>query len=398
MDFSFSDEQQLLRQTVRRYTQENLIPLETELRGRHWIPRPESDPINDALRDKAKALGFWNLNVPKVFGGLEMGSVDQTIIAEESSRAFLPEGISTGIRSGISGILYRSTILDNPRLKEKYFDPVLRGEKTGPGLLQTEPQSGSDPAGIQCFAEDKGDHWLINGDKGPVGADTGVAEDFYHLLATTNRDQRRSAIKSFLIDSDQPGFEYVRNISLIGGMRHVCQISFHDYVLPKENMIDEEGFAAGQASIGRSRQGYKIPVGVSQGPQLVAKCERGVEMAIAWAKQRITFGQPIASRQAIQWMLADSAVDIEAMRWMCYKEAWMIDQGEPAQHIGAIQKVFCTESGTRVMSRVIQIFGAAGMTDDLPLGRAWVGMRHQQIGHGSVEMMRFIIARNMLRD
>jgi acyl-CoA dehydrogenase len=397
VDFKFSEEQQLLRQTVRRYTQENLIPLEDELRGRNFVRSPESDPINNRLRDKAKEIGLFNLNVPKEFGGLEMSSTSQTVVDEEVGRAFLPEGISTGIRSGIPGILYKPSILENPKLKAEIFDPVLRGE-AGCGFLQTEPQSGSDPAAIQCFAEDKGDHWLINGDKGPVGGGSGKPSEFYHLLATTNRDARRSAIKSFIVSSDRPGFEYVRNIPLVGGILQVCQISFHDYVLPKEYMVEEEGFAAAQMSLGRGRQGYNIPPGVSQGPQIVAKCERGVEMAIAWAKQRITFGQPIASRQAIQWMLADSAIDIEAMRWMCYKVAWMTDEGQPTQHIGAMQKTFCVERGHAVMSRTMQIFGAAGMSDDLPIARYWVDTRHRWIGHGSVEMMRFIISRNMLRD
>jgi len=391
MDFSFTDEQKLLRQTVRRFVQENAIPLEEEYRGVNFLRAPESDVVNDRLQDKAKAVGLWNLGVPKELGGQGLDAISQAVVSEETARFMGPSGIQTGIRLNIPGILYG--LADNPKMREKYLDPVLRGEKRS-GFLQTEPQSGSDPASIETKAVLDGDEWVITGDKGPVGGDRGVPSDFYHVVATVDKTQHRSGIGAFLVDSDLPGFDYVRNIPLINGISMVCQISLHDVRIPKENMVVEAGqsggWAAAQANLGLGRLNF--------GFQMVGKSERGLEMAIKWAKQRITFGQPIASRQAIQWMLADSAVDVEAMRGLNYRGAYMVDQKEDIRHIAAINKIFAAESGHRVASRCMQIFGAAGMSDDLPIGRWWVMSRHWAIGEGSVEMMRFIISRNMLRD
>jgi acyl-CoA dehydrogenase len=393
MDFGFTEEQQLLRQTVRRFVNENLIPLEDQFRGVATVAVQDADVLNESLRDKARALGLWNMGVPKEYGGQGLNAVGQVVVHEETARAFTPGNIEGGIRLTIPGILFSPSITEDPEMRAKYLDPVLRGEKRS-GFLQTEPQSGSDPASIETKAVLDGDEWVITGDKGPVGGTRGVASDFYHVVATVDKAQHRSGIGAFLVDSDSPGFEYVRNIPLINGISAVCQISLHDVRVPKKNAVVEPGqsggWAAAQGQLGLGRMNF--------GVNLVGKGERAIEMAIKWAKQRITFGQPIASRQAIQWMLADSAIDIEAMRNLNYRGAWMVDQGDDIRQIAAINKVFAAEAGQRVSSRVIQIFGAAGMSDDLPVGRWWVMTRHWAIGEGSVEMMRFIISRNMLRD
>jgi acyl-CoA dehydrogenase len=335
--------------------------------------------------------------VPTELGGqgLKVSAMDQLVMSEETTRYMGPAGVQSGIRVNIGAILMHPSIMNNPRLKENYLMPVIRGEKTS-GFLQTEPQSGSDPASIETKAVLDGDEWVINGDKGPVGGGRGEASDFYRVMATVDKSMHRAGLAQFIVDSDTPGFEYVRNIPIINGIDSICQISLHDVRVPKDNIIGEAGggegggWAAAQAQLGLGRMSF--------GVRMVSMSERGIEMAIGWAKQRITFGQPIASRQAIQWMLADSAIEVEAMRNLNYRGAWMVDEGMDTRNIAAIIKVYAAEAGHRVASRCVQIFGAAGMSDDLPLGRWWVHSRHWAIGEGTVEMMRFIISRNMLRD
>jgi acyl-CoA dehydrogenase len=389
MDFDLSEEDKLLQQTVRRFVQEEMIPLEDQFPGIARVPEEQSGPINKRLREKAEGLGLRHLTVPKEYGGANLHPIGQMVVAEEQARYLGPTGVNSGIGGGAPAILYGLS----EELKQKYLWPVLRGEKSS-GFAQTEPHTGSDPASLETKAELKGDKWVINGRKVFISAgEYGKPATFYHVLATVDRTKHRAGIASFIVDSDAPGFEYVRPISILQGVGlQCCELAFHDVEIPQENMVSDEGegFASGQAFLGVGR--------LSFGPRTVGKGERLLDMATRYAKQRITFGQPIAQRQAIQWMLADSAIDIECCRWLSYRGAWMREKNMDIRQISAMVKVFAAEAGGRITDRVVQVFGASGASDDLPIGRAWISARHWRIGEGTVEMMRFGIARNLLRD
>jgi acyl-CoA dehydrogenase len=389
MDFDLSEEDRLLQQTVRRFVQEEMIPLETQFPGVPTVSDEVAEPINKRLRQKAESLGLRNLTVPKEYGGAELHGIGQMVVQEEQGHYLGPTGFNSGIGGGAPAFLYGAS----EEMKQKYLWPILRGEMSS-GFAQTEPHTGSDPASLETKAELRGDKYVMNGRKVFISSGgRGKPSDVYHVIATVDRTKNRAGIAGFLVESKWPGFEYVRRIQILQGVGlQACELAFHDVEIPQENLVSEEGegFAVAQAQLGIGRMSF--------GPRMVGQGDRLLGMATTYAKQRITFGQPIAQRQAIQWMLADSAIDIECCRWLSYRGGWMRDQKMDVRQIAAMIKVFAAEAGGRVTDRVVQVYGASGASDDLPIGRAWIAARHWRIGEGTVEMMRFIIARNLLRD
>jgi alkylation response protein AidB-like acyl-CoA dehydrogenase len=383
VDLHVSEEQKLLVETVRRFVREQIVPLEAEL-DPDAIELPEED--HDRLVEMTRQMGLRNYSAPVEVGGGGLDVTTQTLLGEEMSqhRAGLYEpcyGVFGG--AGLAQLYDASDYL-----KERYLYPQLRGEKRGFFGL-SEPSGGADPArAIQTRAVRDGDEWVINGSKLWIsGADVA---DFGIIFARTDPKAGRAGITAFLIDTDMPGFEVRRIVHVLRSADYPTELSLDDVRVPHANVVGEVGggFALANDRLTRNRIPYSAGcIGVA-----VAAQRRAVE----YSKHRVTFGEPLASRQAIQWMLVDNEIDIRTSRLLTIAAAQKADSGQPFRFETAMAKLTSTEAAGRVVDRAIQIHGGLGVSKDLPLERWYRELRIRRIGEGPSEVQRIIMARDLL--
>ena len=379
MDFSIPEELRILRDSARRFVQQELLPLEPLYANKADIP----DDVRAALQAKAKALGFWIFDLPEEFGGGGVGYLGMCLVFEELARCNVPSfRAPTVFTPYLGSVLFKCT----PEQQEKYLRPVISGDKRTCFAL-TEPNGGSDPSQMRTTAVREGDHYRINGNKIFItGADKA---DFVQLFARTGDTVGGAGVSCFLIDRDTPGMRLGQNFELMSPDRP-WELVFEDVLVPASQMVGEPGrgweLARGFLDVGR----------LIHGPKAIGRAERALEMAIAYAKQRTTFGEPLANRQAIQWMIADSAVELNAARLMTYHAAWRADQGMNFHMEASQVKLYADDMYMRVVDRAIQIHGGIGLSCELPLELMYRDARSRTITEGSSEMQRIIIAKEML--
>jgi len=382
VDFELSDEQQLIIDNVRRFIREEIRPLEADLDPDAFTLRPEDDA---RLTQMVKDMGLYQMDVPEEYGGPGVDTVTRTLIAEELSqhRAGLYAPAYGVFGHGPQGQLYNGT----DEQKEKYLWPTIRGEKSGFFGL-SEPSGGSDPArAIQTRGVRDGDEWVINGSKlWNSGADTA---DYGIVYVRTDPSKGRQGISAFIIDTDTPGFRVERLVQVLRA-HYTTELSFTDMRVPHENLLGEEGggFALANDYLARNRIPYSAAgIGIAVYAH---------EIAVDWAKQRVTFGEPLASRQAIQWMLVDNEIDIRTARWACLAAADKAERGLPFRFESSMAKLISTEGAGRVVDRCMQIMGGLGMSKDLPMERWYRELRIRRIGEGPSEVQRIVMARDLL--
>ena len=383
MDFELSEQQKIIVEQIRRFVREEIVPLEDQL-----DPDASELPAEDYARltVKVREMGFWGLDIPADYGGPGVDLVTRTLIAIEMAQhragLYVP-------CYGVFGVVGLAQLFEATEdQKERYLKPVLRGEKRGFFGL-TEPSGGSDPArAIQTRAVRDGDDWIINGAKVYIsGADKA---DFGLVFARTSPDQGRNGVTCFIVDTDMPGFHVRRVIHTLRSSHYATELQFEDLRVPHANVLGEvnRGFAIANDRLTRQRIPYAAGcIGVAVKAQ---------EMAIAYAKERETFGAPLATRQLIQSMIIDNELDIRTSRWITLEAAHKADRGEPFRTEAAMAKLLASEAGSRVVDRAMQIHGGIGMTKDLPLERWYREMRIRRVGEGPNEVQRLIIARDLL--
>lgn len=379
MDFSLTDEQKMIQKTVRSFVKKELIPLEADVlrNERDGKPGISEEKIAE-LRSKAKDMGFWGINTPEEFGGADLGPTMTALIMMELGRTFVP--FSFG--GSADNILYYC----NEQQKENYLLPVINGEKKSCFAL-TEPTAGSDAANITMRAVKDGSDWILNGEK--VFITNGNEADFAMVFAITDSEKGpQGGVTCFLVDREMGWHsEYIHTMGEWGP----ASLVFDNVRVPEENILGElgNGFALGMKWIGQGR--WIIPA------RGLGAAERLLQMAIDYSHQRFTFGKPISERQAIQWMIADSAVEIEATRWLVLHAAWLAEEGRDNRHYSSIAKLYGTNMANRVVDRVLQIHGGMGYTKELPIERWYREMRVWRIFEGTDEIQRHIISRNLLK-
>ncbi|HLY32196.1 MAG TPA: acyl-CoA dehydrogenase family protein [Ktedonobacterales bacterium] len=379
MDFSLTDEQRMIQQTVREFVTRELLPLEGEAlrrerEGQVGVTRAQLRE----LQTRAQKHGFWGINTPEEYGGANLGPIMTALVYMELARTFIPFVFG----GSADNILYYC----NEAQKQRYLLPTIAGERISCFAL-TEPGAGSDAANIQLSAVKDGNHWVLNGEKTFIT--NGNDADFAMVFAVTDRTKRTSGrVTCFLVDREM-GWRssYIPTMGEWGP----ASLSFENVRVPEENILGElgQGFNLGMQWIGQGRWIYAA--------RAVGAAERLLQMAIEHAKNRVTFGQPIAERQAIQWMIADSEVEIEATKWLAFHAAWLAEQGLDTRHAAAIAKLYGTNMANRVVDRVLQIHGGMGYTREMPIERWYREMRVWRIFEGTDEIQRFIIARDLLR-
>ena len=383
MDIYLTEEQTMITQAVRRFVREEIRPLERDL---------DPDAVElapgeaDRLREIVRGMGLYNMDVPEEYGGPGIDLTTRALIAEELAQhragLYLP---CYGV-FGSAGLV--QLYAGNDEQKERYLFPMLNGEKRGFFGL-TEPSGGSDPArAIQTRAIKDGDDWVINGAKLFIsGADKA---DFGLIFARTDPEQGRKGITCFIVDTDTPGFEVRRVVHTLRSGNYGTELSLDDVRVPPENVLggEGEGFSLANTALTRQRVPYSAAcIGVAVAAQ---------ELAIEYAKQRETFGAPLATRQAVQWMIVDNEIDIRTGRLLYLQAASKAEHDEPFRFEAAMAKLICSEGAGRVVDRAIQVHGGIGVTKDLPLERWYRELRIRRIGEGPSEVQRVIMARDLL--
>lgn len=383
MQLHLTEEQQLIVQMVRRFVTEEIIPLEMQL-------DPDADELPEEHRTrlvkKTREMGLYGMGIPPEYGGPDINMVTRTLIAIEMSQH--RAGLYAPCYGVFGGAGLAQLFEANEDQKERYLYPTLRGEMRGFFGL-TEPSGGSDPArAIQTKAVKDGDDWIINGSKIFIsGADKA---DYGLVFARTDPEKGRGGVTCFIVDTDTPGFHVRRVVHTLRSAHYATELSFEDMRIPAKNILGEvnRGFAIANDRLSRNRIPYSAGcIGVAV---------KAHEMALEYSKIRETFGAPLSSRQAIQWMLVDNEVDIQQARWATLEAADKADRGEPFRKEAAMAKLIATEAGTRVVDRSMQIHGGYGVTKDFPFERWYREMRIRRIGEGPNEVQRHIIARDIL--
>ncbi len=385
MDFTISEEIKQIRAVFRKFIDKELLPLEKQVDETYDFPLD----LKMQLINKIKDLGLYALNAPVEYGGGGIDRVGMVVLSEELGRVSWALSEVFGLAPPLL-----TTVETTPEQKEKYVYPAIRGEKTYCFAL-TEPGAGSDAGGIKTRAVRNGQTYVINGTKHFISR--GAYADFAIVFAVTDPEKRaRGGITGFFVDKGTPGFT-VASVHKPMGMRGMgtAELVFQDCAVPAENIMGKEGggfsFATKQF----------LPYGrLWIGARCVGIAERLLELSRVYAKQRMAFGRAIAEYQAIQWMLADSAVEIYAARNMAYHCAWEADQETDETDVvtkSSMVKLYATEMVGRVADRAMQIYGGIGYMADLPIEQIYRDVRALRFWEGTSEIHKRIIAKSLIK-
>lgn len=381
---ALSDEDRMLQELVAKFVQNELMPLEPAILkreaegGKYGLSEAEEAP----LLAKCQELGLWGLDVPEEFGGANLNPVARMLVEEEVSRTIVPFEFPPD-----SPNLHMLMAAANEDQRERYLKPYAEGRMKS-AIAISEPGAGGDPAGMLTRARKDGDDWVINGRK--IWVSRVPYCDFIILMARTGEGKREEGMTAFIVDKGTPGFIIEREIPMIGG-RRTYELVFDEMRLKDSQILGTlgRGYAPMQLRLNVRR--------LQMGARCVGISARAVEMMCEQAKSRVTFGVPLADRQAIQWWIADAAVKIHACRLMVMSAARTMEEGGDVKNEASMIKVFATEMATEIVDRAMQTFGAMGMTKELPLQLFAQQVRLMRIYEGPTEVHRMAIAKRVLR-
>ncbi|MDP2931418.1 MAG: acyl-CoA dehydrogenase family protein [Chloroflexota bacterium] len=380
MDFSLTEDQKMLRTTLRDFAKKELEPVAAKIDQTGEFPTKQFKQMAE--------LGLMGLTLPEEYGGSGKGMVEFCIAVEElfQTSAAAAEAFRVSLSLAISPI----RLFGTPEQKQRYLVPHAKGEIMACFAL-TEAGAGSDPAAIQTTAVRQGNGYLLNGTKLfiSLGAEAKIAVVF----ATLDKTLRHKGITAFIVEQGTPGFTVGKLESKLGlhGVS-AAELVFENCLVPAENRLGGEG------------QGFKVAMDaldesrVTVAAEAVGIAQAAFNAALSYAKQRHQFGQPLANFQAIQWMLADMATQIEAARLLTYQAAYLQDKGLPFVKEAAMAKLYASEMSSFVTNKAIQIHGGYGYVKDYPLERYLRDAKITEIYEGTSEMMRLTIARQLIRE
>jgi acyl-CoA dehydrogenase len=375
VDFAISDEERAFVDVVRAFRETHLTPHEHEFLcdGRLSLERRVE------LEQKARAQGLWSLEVPEDQGGQGISTLLSCLVLEELYR--------TPMMLELGGVPEPALDWCTPEQRAKYVEGVLDGSLRSCYAF-TEPDAGSDLGALRTEAVPVEDGFVINGTK--LFISHADRSDFIILFATTDRSLGTRGVTCFLVDKDTPGVTLSREIATMGDDWNPHEILFEDAHVPKSALLGQIGegwkIANHQLSHGRLRiAAYQLGI-----------ARRCLDEAIAWSKTRITWGKPIASRQAVQFMVADSVVELEAAQLLVYRAAWLHDQNQASRTSDFAAKLYATEMAQRVSDRAMQILGGMGYARESVVQSYFRQVRLWRIGHGTNEIHRWMIARDVL--
>ena len=390
MDFTLPEEIEQLRLRVRTFVENEVLPLEAD-------PENYDDHENlceeqvRALREKAKAQGLWGFQMPRERGGLDTGVAGMAALYEEAARSpFGPLAFNCAPPDDGNMIVLNKVLREEQ--KDRWLQPIIDG-RVRSAFAMTEPDGGcgSDPSLTYTTAERKGDNWVINGRKWFITG-AGGAQHFI-LVAKTGEDERKG-LTAFLFDADQPGWEIVRRIGIMGPEEHGghCELRFDGLEIPDENRLLEvgDGLKVTQIRLGTARLTHCM--------RWLGLAKRCLEIAGDYVQNRMSFGVTLAEHEGVQWMLGEAAKDIHIGRLLTMQAAWKLDQGDFARKEISIAKIHVADTLHKAADTAIQLCGARGYSKDTLLEWIYRYARQARLVDGASEVHKMVLSRFYLRE
>jgi acyl-CoA dehydrogenase len=387
MEFDWHPDIQVLKQRVEAFVHDEVIPLETNAREAGAIDTNALEKV----RVKAREAKIYAPQLPQELGGLGLNVLEIGPIFEAAGRSLLGP-MALNCAAPDEGNMHLLGLAANPEQRSRYLEPLAAGEiRSAFAMTEPAPGAGSDPKMLQTTAGLKDGSWVINGRKWWASGAKGAA--FYIVMAHTDPSVPPSKGASMLlVPADTPGVEVVRQVSGLGAswLAGHYELNFEACAVPEEYILGKpgQGYALAQQRLGPARLTHCM--------RWIGAAQRALEIAVEYAKEREAFGSTLSGHQSVQWMLADSDIDLHASRVMVYQAAWRLLQGERGRRETSRCKVFVAEAVNRVFDRAIQICGGLGVSRDLPLGDFFAEARAFRIYDGPSEVHRMVIARGLL--
>lgn len=380
MDFRLPEDIEQLKKLVRKFIQEEVEPVAMEIEEKNEIP--------GFIMEMTKEMGLFGLSIPEEYGGLGLDMVAKCAIFEEIGKTHNGYTTLVGAHNGIGSV--GIVELGNEEQKKKYLPKMASGEWIGAYAL-TEPSAGSNAANIKTTAVKKGDKYIINGSKHYIT--NAVDAHVFTVMAITDPEKGAKGITSFIVEKDFPGFK-LGKVEDKMGLRgsHSAELFFEDMEVPAENVLGEEGLGYVNALkiLANGRTGLAA--------RNLGSCEKLLDYSVKYALEREQFGKPIFEQQAVQHMLADMVTEIEVLRSITYRVAWMTDQNQRVVKDASIAKLFGSEVYNRVADLAIQVHGGIGYIKEYPIERYYRDARITTIYEGTSQIQKNIIAAELKRQ
>jgi butyryl-CoA dehydrogenase len=380
MNFDLTEEQRMIQEMARNFAEKEVAPLAAKLDETHEFPLE--------LARKMGELGLMGIAVPEEYGGAGMDYVCYVVALEEISRACA----NTGVVMSANNSLACGPVLANgtEEQKHRFLAPMASGQKIGCFGL-TEPSAGSDAGNQKTTAVLDGNEWVLNGNK--VFITNGTHADIAVVFAMTDKEKGARGISAFIVEKDTPGFRAGKAEKKLGlNASGTAELVFEDCRIPKDQLLGQRG------------SGFKIAMQTLDGgrigiaAQAIGIARAAMEQSCKYALERVQFGQPIAKFQAIQWMLADMAVEIDAARLLAYRAAQMQSRKQRFTKEAAMAKLFASETAMKTATKAVQIHGGYGYSKEYPVERNFRDAKITEIYEGTSEIQRLVIAANLLKE
>ena len=379
MNFQLTEEQILIQKTARAFADNELAPGVVERDDKKIWPREGVKQMGE--------LGFMGMMVDPKWDGGGMDSISYTIAMEEISRVEASSGVVMSVNNSL--VCYLLEKFGSDFLKEKYLKPLASGKKLGAFSL-SEPQSGSDASNMKTIAKKEGDHYIISGTKNWVT--NGINSNYVILFAVTEKGIGYKGVSCFIVEKGWDGLETGKPENKLGiRASDTCELYFDNVKVPVENLIGKEGegFTIALVILDAGR------IGIAS--QAIGIAQASLNASVSYSRERIQFGKPIAKNQAIQFKIADMAMEIEAARLLIRQAAWKKDQKQNYGHIASMAKVYASEVAMRASTQCVQIHGGFGYMRESGIERLMRDAKITQIYEGTSEIQRIVIARELLK-
>lgn len=379
MEFSLTEEQEMVRQAAREFAESVLLPGVIDRDERQQFPAEEMRQLAD--------LGFMGMLVDPAYGGAGLDTISYVLALEEIAKVDASSAVCMSVNNSL--VCWGLEAFGTPAQKEKYLRPLASGRQLGAFLL-SEPEAGSDATRQRTIAEDKGDHYLLNGTKSWIT--NGSSGSIYLVMAQTHPEKGSHGINTLIVEKSWPGVTVgpkENKMGIRGSDTH--SISFQDVKVPKENRIGEDGFGFRFAML--TLNGGRIGIAA----QALGIAAGAYERSLRYARERKAFGKEIADLQAIQFKLADMATRIDAARLLVWKAAWEKDRGDDYAVSSSMAKLFASETAMWVTTEAVQIHGGYGYVREYHVERMMRDAKITQIYEGTSEIQRLVIGRGILK-
>jgi acyl-CoA dehydrogenase len=390
MDFSLPPEIEDYRLRVRDFVAQNILPLEADRANYDEHENIRADVLAD-LRARVKAAGLWALQMPKARGGQGLPIVGMAACYEEMNRSIFGPVCFNSAAPDDGNMIVLNRIATEAQ-KERWLQPIVDGKvRSSFAMTEPAPGSGSDPMSMLTRAERKGDTWVVNGLKWFI---TGAGEAQHFILIARTSDDRRKGLSAFLFDADQPGWEIVRRIPIMGPEEHGghCEIRFDGLEIPDENRLMEvgDGLKVTQIRLGTARLTHCM--------RWTGMAKRAIEETFDYVRERKAFGEALADHEGVQWLLGEAAMQIEIGRLLTMRAAAKLDQGDFARKEVSMAKIVVSETLHKAIDTAIQLRGARGYSKDTPLEWMYRYARQARLVDGSSETHKMVLSRFLLDE